>query len=109
MDAAVRAWLVSQLGPSTDLVDLAARYQRLGNARAVALEVLYERKAALIGQPSSVTVTSVVSVNFTGNIAALERQIALLEEGIPSAPDDPDTDSPTSGPGVIQLVERPRR
>ncbi|MFE4915810.1 hypothetical protein ACFRCX_30360 [Streptomyces sp. NPDC056652] len=109
MDAAVRAWLTSQLGTETDLADLATRYARLGTARAVAIEVLYERKAALISQPSAVTVTSVVAVNFTANIAALERQIALLEDGVPPAPDD-DTGGTDDGQfGIIRLIERPRR
>lgn len=111
MDAATRAWLISQLGTATDLADLDQRYTRLGKARAVALEVLYERKAALVmGQPASVNVSSVVSVAYTENIKALERQIALLESGEPPAPDDPSDDTNTdTGFGVIQLIERPRR
>lgn len=113
MDAAVQAWLIAQLGTATNTADLETRYTRLGTARAVAIEVLYERKADLIASPSAVTVTSVVAVNTTANIAALERQIASLEAGQPPAPDDPDVDgdgTPDSqGFGVIQLVERPRR
>lgn len=113
MTPAVTAWLTSQLGTATNLDDLTTRYTRLGSARAVAIEVLYERKADLIGQPSSVTVTGVVGVSFTENIKALERQIALLESGEPPAPDDPDDDGdgiPDGyGFGVIRLVERPRR
>jgi hypothetical protein len=111
VDAATRAWLLAQLGTVTDLADLDQRYTRLGTARAVALEVLYERKAALVmGQPASVNVSSVVSVTYTENIKALERQIALLESGQPPAPDDPiGDDSSDSGFDVIQLRERPRR
>lgn len=111
MDAATRAWLVSQLGTATDLADLDQRYTRLGTARAVALEVLYERKAALVmAQPASVNVSSVVSVSYAENIKAIERQITLLESGEPPAPDDPadDTDSST-GFAIAQLIERPRR
>ncbi|MGW5689787.1 hypothetical protein ACWEWX_02150 [Streptomyces asiaticus] len=110
MDAATRAWLISQLGTATDLADLDQRYTRLASARAVALEILYERKAALVmDQPAGVNVSSVVSVTYTENIKALERQIALLEDGQPPAPDDPADDGSTTGFSVIQLRERPRR
>lgn len=113
MDVAVRAWLMSQLGKNTDLTDLDLRYTRLGTARAVALEVLGERLAEFIDSPGSVTVTGVVAVNFAANIAALERQIALLRDGIPVAPDedDPDDDGVAGddGFGVMYLTERPRR
>ncbi|MFJ3699498.1 hypothetical protein ACIPW9_36140 [Streptomyces sp. NPDC090052] len=112
MDAAVRAWLVSQLGATTDPVDLEQRYARLGNARRTALEVLYERKAALVyDQPVSVNVSSVVSVGYAENIKAIERQITLLESGDPSAPDEPDPgdDGGQAPVGFIQLIERRRR
>ena len=110
MDAATRAWLISQLGPATDLADLDQRYTRLGSARAVALEVLRERKAALVmEQPASVNVTSVVSVSYAENIRAIERQIAALENGEPPAPDDPTDGISSTGFDVIQLIERPRR
>lgn len=113
MDATVRAWLIAQLGTATNLADLDQRYTRLGTARAVALEVLYERKAALVNdQPASVNVSSVVGVTYTENIKALERQIAALESGQPPAPDDPAPpadDTTGIGFSVIQLRERPRR
>ncbi|MFD7980189.1 hypothetical protein [Streptomyces sp. NPDC059071] len=109
MDAAVRAWLISQLGTSTDLADLGTRYTRLGTARAVALEVLRERLATLIhDQPSTLAVTGVVSLSYAENIRAIERQIAQLES-VPAAPDDPAAEEVPGGLGVIQLVERPRR
>ncbi|MFF1574837.1 hypothetical protein ACFVWR_19020 [Leifsonia sp. NPDC058292] len=110
MDTAVRAWLLAQLGTSTDIPDLEQRYTRLGTARAVALEVVRERLAALLAQPSSVNVSSVVSVSFSENIKAYERQIASLENGEPPAPDDPD-DGGTfpDSLGMLYLVERPRR
>ncbi|MFF6903517.1 hypothetical protein [Streptomyces hydrogenans] len=113
MDAAVRAWLISQLGTSTDLADLDTRYTRLGAARAVALEILRERLADLVDQPSTLSVSGVVSLSFAENIKAIERKIAALENGEPPAPDDPGTTGPDDGIpdgyGVIQLVERPRR
>jgi len=110
MDVDVRAWLLAQLGTSSDLTDLETRYTRLGTARAVALEVLRERLAALRQQPSTVNVSSVVGVSFTENIKAYERQIASLEEGEPPAPDDPDDGSGISGDlALLYLHERPRR
>ncbi|MEU6016974.1 hypothetical protein ABZ826_23865 [Streptomyces sp. NPDC047515] len=109
MDAAVRAWLASELGKDSDFTDLEVRYTRLGTARAVALEVVRERLAALRSQPSTVNVSSVVSVSYIENIKAYERQIALLEDGQPPAPDDPDDGESSDGFGVMFLVERPRR
>ncbi|MEU7435741.1 hypothetical protein AB0B07_33610 [Streptomyces sioyaensis] len=112
MDDATRSWLLAQLGTNTNLADLDARYTRLGKARAVAIEVLTQRKADLIEQPSVIGVSAVVNINTTGNIAALERQIAALEaEDAPPAPDEP-ADSATSSDdrfGIIRLVERRRR
>ncbi|MFD9004392.1 hypothetical protein ACFV0T_26125 [Streptomyces sp. NPDC059582] len=110
MDTAVTAWLQAELGKTTDLTDLATRYTRLGTARAVALEVLRERLAALRSQPSTVNVSSVVAVSYTENIKAYERQIAALEAGEPPAPDDPDDGTGISSDlNVLYLVERPRR
>jgi hypothetical protein len=106
---AVTAWLKGELGTTVDLADLEARYTRLGTARAVALEVLRERLAALRAQPSTVNVSGVVSVAFTENIRAYERQIAALENGEPPAPDDPEGDGSRDGIGLITLHARPRR
>lgn len=109
MDEATRAWLLAQLGTATPTADLDTRYLRLATGRAVAIEVLYERKAALLAQPASVSVSGVVSVVFSENIKALERQISILESGMPPAPDeDPDTGGP-GGFGTIELTARPRR
>ncbi|MFJ1782520.1 hypothetical protein ACIOKA_38075 [Streptomyces anulatus] len=111
MDTAVREWLLSQVGRSTDLTDLNARYTRLGTGRAVAIEVINERLADLLASPGAVAVTGVVSINVSANIAAYERKLAALESGQPPAPDDPPVpdDEDTSSFGLIQLVERPRR
>ena len=109
LTAAVTAWLKGELGATVDLADLDARYTRLGTARAVALEVLRERLAALRAQPSSVNVSGVVSVTFSENIKAYERQITALENGEPPAPDDPEGDGSRDGIGLITLHARPRR
>jgi hypothetical protein len=110
VDASTRAWLLAQLGTSTDLADLDTRYARLTSARAVAIEVLYERKAELVSSPASLTVSSVLTVGYAENIRALERQIASLQAGEPPAPDEQDPCAPDPGGlGVIFLHERPRR
>lgn len=111
MDTATQAWLISQLGTATDLTDLTARYTRLGKARAVALEVLNQRLADLRAQVASVNLSGVVSVTYTENIKAYERQILALEAGGSPAPDET---TPSDGDdivvlGTFQLVERPRR
>ncbi|MEW1565839.1 hypothetical protein AB0454_22970 [Streptomyces sp. NPDC093509] len=110
MDAATQAWLLSKVGADTDLNDLNGRYTRLRSARAVAIEVLDGRLAALREQAATINVSSVVSVSYTENIKAYERELLLLRSGVPTAPDEPD--DPADGEtriGVAYLVERPRR
>ncbi|WP_425245414.1 hypothetical protein [Streptomyces sp. NEAU-NA10] len=71
------AYLRSELG-SADRADLDSRYLRLGSLQAVAVEILRERKAALVADPLAVTVQGVATVNSAENVKALERQIAGL-------------------------------
>ncbi|MCX4858360.1 hypothetical protein [Streptomyces canus] len=87
MDVSVRAWLLAQLGPATDTADLDARYARLTSARAVASEVLAERRAKLLAEPLQMTVNGVATIDQSNNLAGLERQIASMEDA--PAPDDP--------------------
>ncbi|MFD3618698.1 hypothetical protein ACFWWT_26355 [Streptomyces sp. NPDC058676] len=86
MDVAVRAWLLAQLGPTTDTSDLDARYGRLASARAVANEVLAERRAKLLADPLRMTVDGVVTIDQSNNLAGLERQITALVDL--AAPDE---------------------
>ncbi|GAA3371228.1 hypothetical protein GCM10020367_21040 [Streptomyces sannanensis] len=86
MPPAVLAWLLAQLGPSTNTSDLEARYTRLGKARAVAAEVLAERRAKLLADPLRITVNGVVTLDQAQNLAGIERQIADLADT--PAPDD---------------------
>lgn len=113
MNDAVKAWLLAEVGTATPLTDLEARFTRLGTARAVALEIVRERLAALRAQSATVNVSSVVSLSNVENIRAYERQLARLEAGIPVAPDetDPDGDGTAqdSSLQVITLSARPRR
>jgi len=86
MDIAVRAWLLAQLGPTTDTADLDARYTRLTSARAVANEVLAERRVKLLADPLRMTVDRVVTIDQSNNLAGLERQITALVDLV--APDE---------------------
>ncbi|GAA3153646.1 hypothetical protein GCM10010449_84180 [Streptomyces rectiviolaceus] len=112
VDAAVKAWLLAQLGETTDLTDLESRYTRLGAARPVALEVLRGRLAAFLQSPTTVNVSGVVGVGYAENIKGLERQIALLVAGSDPAPDEPPTggaDETGGDFGILFLQGRSRR
>ncbi|MFE5117737.1 hypothetical protein [Streptomyces sp. NPDC056669] len=88
MDEFQRSWLLAQLGPDTDPADLERRFFRLRSARAVALEVLGERRAKLLGDPLKVTVDGVVTMDLQENLRGIERQIEAVRQA--SAPDDPE-------------------
>ncbi|MFJ8430471.1 hypothetical protein ACIQ9P_04105 [Kitasatospora sp. NPDC094019] len=99
MDPATLAWLQAQLGTTTPVDDLTARHTRLGTARAVAQEVLAERRAALLADPLRLVVDGVVTMDRTANLTGLERQIALLRDQM--GPDE----TPTTGGDGDRLVE----
>ncbi|MFH8772050.1 hypothetical protein [Streptomyces sp. NPDC017958] len=107
MDAAVLAWLLAQLGPSTDQTDLQARYARLGTARSVALEVLYERRAKLLAEPLQLTVNGVATLDQSANLSGLERQIASVEDA--TAPDEPNGGGDTLIVAPLESAHRRRR
>ncbi|MFD7341782.1 hypothetical protein ACFV98_38305 [Streptomyces violascens] len=106
MNSDVLSWLLAQLGPDTDTIDLSARYDRLHSARAVAGEVLRERIAGLVAQPLKVTVNGVATIDNSANVAALERRLGQLHDG--QSPDDP-TVTPTDLLTTVQLCARRRR
>lgn len=102
----VLRWLHAQLGPETDSDDLTARYGRLRSAKAVALEVIHERLAALLAEPLKVTVNGVATIDNSANVSALERRAALIVDE--AAPDEP----VTADHGLltaVPLCARPRR
>lgn len=114
MDRTTQQWLISQLGTKTDLVDLDTRLLRLRTARAVALEILKERRADMVASPLVLGVSNVVNVSYVGNIASLERQIAELEDpNSPPAPGEPGFGDPVAAIedhiGMFRLRERRRR
>ncbi|WP_158692762.1 hypothetical protein [Streptomyces roseochromogenus] len=106
MHSDVLRWLQAQLGPDVDTTDLTSRYERLGSARAVALEVVQERIAVLVAEPLKVTVNGVVTIDNSANVAALERRAAHINAA--DAPDDPSRPS-HSLLTTVQLFSRPRR
>ncbi|MCX4666502.1 hypothetical protein OG453_07440 [Streptomyces sp. NBC_01381] len=105
MNDEILHWLQAHLGSEVDLPDLAGRYERLQSARAVAAEVLRERIAGLVAEPLKVTVNGVATIDNSPNVAALERQLAHLDDEV--APD-----THLDGARLlasVQLVARPRR
>lgn len=100
------AWLLAQLGASTDTTDLDTRYARLHTARAVAIEVLQSRVAALLSTPLKVALSGVVTVDNTANAAAMQAKIDALMAGNPPAPDDPVA---TTGEGFALVFTVPLR
>nr|WP_202553859.1 hypothetical protein [Streptomyces sp. SID4936] len=79
--------MLAQLGPDTDPADLERRYFRLRSVRAVALEVLGERRAKLLADPLKVTVDGVVTMDLQENLRGIERQIEGVRQS--PAPDEP--------------------
>lgn len=90
MDEFQRSWLLAQLGPDTDPADLERRYFRLRTVRAVALEVLGERRAKLLADPLKVSVDGVVTMDLQQNLLGIERQIEQVRQIL--APGDPEDD-----------------
>nr|BEK65742.1 hypothetical protein KPHV_29690 [Kitasatospora purpeofusca] len=109
MDPAALAWLLAQLGSTTSTDDLTARYTRLGTARAVALEVLAERRAALLADPLRLVVDGVVTMDRSANLTGLERQLAQLQTTL--GPDETATGGDTAPPfdtGILIPARRTR-
>lgn len=90
MDEFQRSWLLAQLGPEADTADLERRFFRLRSVRAVALEVLGERRAKLLGDPLKVSVDGVVTMDLQENLRGIERQIEWVRRA--PVPDDPQSD-----------------
>ncbi|MET8681837.1 hypothetical protein ABZW18_30715 [Streptomyces sp. NPDC004647] len=103
VDEFQRSWLLAQLGPDTDPADLERRFFRLRSVRAVALEVLGERRAKLLADPLKVTVDGVVTMDLQENLRGIERQIEQVRQA--PAPDDPaDGDEGDAAMAVTWLV-----
>ncbi|MGP3945149.1 MULTISPECIES: hypothetical protein [Streptomyces] len=88
MDEFQRSWLLAQLRPDSDPADLERRFFRLRSARAVALEVLGERRAKVLADPLKVTVDGVVTMDLRENSRGIELQIEAVCQTL--APDDPE-------------------
>ncbi|CAM5309481.1 hypothetical protein [Streptomyces abikoensis] len=98
------SWMVAQLGPDTDPVDLQTRYARLRSARETVLEVLNERLSVLLAEPLKVSVNGAITVDQSANASALERRIGSV--AATTAPDD----TPATGRDLLTTVTLcPRR
>lgn len=95
MDEFQRSWLLAQLGAETDLAGMEARFLRLRSVRAVALEVLGERRARLLGDPLKVSVDGVVTMDLQENLRGIERQIDRIRQS--PAPDEPPGEDEAGG------------
>ncbi|MGW8554069.1 hypothetical protein [Streptomyces tubercidicus] len=103
MDEFQRSWLMAQLGPDTDAADLERRYFRLRSVRAVALEVLGQRRAKLLADPLKVTIDGVVTMDLQENLRGIERQIEQCRQ-CPAPDDAEDADEGDEGLVVTWLV-----
>ncbi|MET9829479.1 hypothetical protein ABZ078_09240 [Streptomyces sp. NPDC006385] len=93
VDEFQRSWLLAQLGPDTDPADLERRFFRLRSVRAVALEVLGERRAKLLADPLKVTVDGVVTMDLQENLRGIERQIEHVRRVPPPDGSDGEDDA----------------
>lgn len=73
------AYLRGVLGTDMDEDDLAERHARLRSIPEAAAEVLRERLADLLQQPTSLSISGVMSVSNAGRIAALQQAIAVAD------------------------------
>ena len=105
------SWLRSEVGASTGTEDLQARYDRLESVRDVAMEVLRERRAALLEQPLSLNLSGVASVDYTNNVAAIERRLTALAnlDDDPSDDDGAEQESPDADHIETFTLTRSRR
>ncbi|WP_234334773.1 hypothetical protein [Streptomyces sp. NRRL S-118] len=107
VDEFQRSWLLAQLGPATDPADLERRFFRLRSVRAVALEVLGERRAKLLADPLKVTVDGVVTMDLQENLRGIERQIEQVHQA--PAPDGTDDDEDGDEPIAVTWLTAARR
>ncbi|WP_328376871.1 hypothetical protein OHB13_10385 [Streptomyces sp. NBC_00440] len=103
MDEFQRSWLLAQLGPDTDPADLERRFLRLRSVRAVALEVLGERRAKLLADPLKVTVDGVVIMDMQENLRGIERQIEVVRQ-VPAPADAQDEGEASEALAATWLV-----
>lgn len=87
--AVIRRWVGSKVGHDGDVIDgtdLDARLARLTTPEAVALEILGQARADIVlGNPVSFTITGDQSEDWSKNLEALDKHIALLERVCGSA------------------------
>lgn len=81
--------------------DLNARFDALGNWPAVAVEQIRSRLQLMVNDPASLNVGGEFSVNWSANIATLQKQLDNVAALVPTS-----TPSDTVG-GHVEVVERP--
>ncbi|MGV9760449.1 hypothetical protein ACWDUC_32175 [Streptomyces tricolor] len=106
MDEFQRSWLLAQIGPDTDPADLERRFLRLRSVRAVALEVLGERRAKLLADPLKATVDGVVTMDLQENLRGIERHIEVVRQE--PVPEDEDEASETLAAATLVPTRRYR-
>lgn len=105
LTAAETAYLQSELGSGVDLADMQVRYDRLGSAKAVALEVIRQRLADALQAPTSFSIPGVYQETTTGNVSALQEQLKRV-----ATEADVDGDGiPDSGASGVLQVQKLRR
>lgn len=109
MDEFQRSWLLAQLGSDTDPADLERHFFRLRSVRAVALDVLGERRAKLLADPLKVTVDGVVTLDLQENLRGIERQIEQVRQApAPDHPDGEEEDETAMAVTWLTSTRRPR-
>lgn len=81
MDAVRRAYVRARIGPATPPTDddLDAMFVQTGLAAAVAIDVLEERLARVLDDPSSYNVSGVYQEDYTSTITGLRDKIKRIQ------------------------------
>jgi hypothetical protein len=77
-------WIRDEIGTATPPSDsdLDTSFDELGSREYVALRVLKRRRADLLANPASFTITGVLSQDASANLRILDAQIAPLQASI---------------------------
>lgn len=78
------AWIRDEIGDATPPTDndLQTSYDELGTREYVALRVLKRRRADLLQDPASFSISGVLSKDASANLRALDEQIKPLQTAV---------------------------
>lgn len=93
------AWLHSEVGALVVDSDLNVRYDRLESVRDVAIEIIRERRNALLESPLKVTLNGVASIDNSANVSEYDKRLMSLTS-LDDDPSDPGDD--TTGDSVAE-------